>query len=80
MLLALAAITASAYDDRHGNTQPMGSKFVIYFCAFVGSTVGGYVPALWHQGIFSAWSIILGGVGGLFGVYVGFKINQNIGG
>lgn len=58
----------------------MGQKFVIYFSLTVGATIGGYIPALWHDGIFSMWSVILSAVGGLAGVYVGFKINQAIGG
>jgi hypothetical protein len=58
----------------------MGSKFVLYFCIFIGSIVGGYIPSLWHEGLFSFWSIILSGVGGLAGIWVGYKINQMING
>ncbi|MBI5037874.1 MAG: hypothetical protein HZC01_04195 [Candidatus Kerfeldbacteria bacterium] len=58
----------------------MGQKFVIYFCLSVGAAIGGYIPALWHDSIFSPWSVILSAVGGIVGLYVGIKINQAIGG
>ncbi len=56
----------------------MGGKFVIYFCLFVGSTIGGYIPSLWHLGFFSFWSVILSAVGGIVGLWIGYKINQSI--
>jgi uncharacterized membrane protein YeaQ/YmgE (transglycosylase-associated protein family) len=56
----------------------MGSKFVIYFCLFVGSSIGSYLPTLWHQDMFSFQSIIGSAIGGIIGVWVGFKINQMI--
>ncbi|MBU0964068.1 hypothetical protein KKC06_03455 [Patescibacteria group bacterium] len=58
----------------------MGSKFVIYIFIFIGGTIGGYIPLLWHDSFFSFWSVILSTVGGLVGVFVGYKINQRIGG
>ena len=58
----------------------MGSKFVIYLCLFVGATSGGYIPALWQDSFFSFWSIVLSAVGGMIGVWIGFKINQAING
>lgn len=58
----------------------MGPKFVIYFCLFAGSAIGGYLPVLWHQGIFS-WQSFLGGIiGSILGIWIGYKINQQIGG
>ena len=58
----------------------MGPKFVIYFCLSIGSVIGGYIPTLWHQGIFS-WQSLLGGIiGSLVGVWIGYKINQQING
>jgi hypothetical protein len=58
----------------------MGSKFVIYLCIFIGATIGGYIPSLWHQSLLSFWSLIFSAVGGLVGIWVGFKINQMING
>jgi len=58
----------------------MGPKFVIYFCLFVGSGLGSYLPTLWHQDYFSLQSIIGSVIGGIIGIWVGYKINQRIGG
>jgi len=58
----------------------MGPKFVIYFCLFVGSAIGGYLPLLWHQDVFSLQSIIGSAIGGILGIWAGYKINQQIGG
>ncbi len=41
---------------------------------FVGSTIGGFIPALWGGGIMS--DIILSGAGALAGIWVGFRISQ----
>ncbi len=41
----------------------------------VGSTVGAYVPALWGAGLFSFSSIVLSTVGGLAGIYLGYKLS-----
>ncbi|MFH1207427.1 MAG: hypothetical protein V1668_02360 [Patescibacteria group bacterium] len=58
----------------------MGSKFVIYFFLFLGSIAGGWLPTLWHQSAFSLASIIGSAIGAGLGIWVGYKINQNIGG
>jgi uncharacterized membrane protein YeaQ/YmgE (transglycosylase-associated protein family) len=42
----------------------------------VGSVVGGYIPALWGAGIFDLSSIILGGIGAVVGIYLGYKMSQ----
>ena len=40
----------------------------------VGSAIGGYIPNLWGDSLFSFASIILTAVGGIAGIYIGFKI------
>jgi hypothetical protein len=57
-----------------------GPKFVIYFFCFLGAGIGGFIPALWGAGLFSGWSILLSTVGGLGGIYIGYRINKAIGG
>lgn len=52
-------------------------KLIIIIGMIVGSTIGGYVPLLFGAGIFSVSSIIFGALGGLFGIYIGYKISQN---
>ncbi len=42
----------------------------------VGSTVGGYIPALWGGGLFSLSGILLSGLGAIAGIYIGFKMSD----
>lgn len=57
-----------------------GPKFVIYVCCFIGGAIGSFIPALWGAGKFSGWSLLFSTVGGLAGIYIGYKINKAIGG
>ena len=43
---------------------------------FVGSTIGGLIPELWGEGFLSFSSIILTAVGGIIGIWAGFKISN----
>lgn len=44
----------------------------------VGGTVGGWLgAAMSHGNWLSAWSILLGAVGSLLGIWAAYKINQN---
>ncbi len=43
---------------------------------FIGSTLGGSVPLLWGSGFLSGSSILFSALGGLAGIYAGFKIGQ----
>ncbi|MFA6553174.1 MAG: hypothetical protein WCT27_02000 [Patescibacteria group bacterium] len=58
----------------------MGGKFVIYLFLFIGSAIGGWIPTLWDQSVFSVASILGGMIGAFMGIWIGYKINQNIGG
>ncbi len=42
----------------------------------IGSAVGGFIPALWGEGFFSFSSIILSAVGGVLGIWAGYKISR----
>jgi hypothetical protein len=44
---------------------------------FIGSFVGGYIPSLFGAGFFSFWGLIFSGLGGLAGIYVGYKLSKN---
>jgi hypothetical protein len=44
-----------------------------------GSFAGSYLPALWGGSIFSLSSILLGAVGGLLGIWAGYKISVRMG-
>ena len=50
------------------------SKRFIMGGMIVGSLLGGYVPALWGGSVLSMSSVVWSGIGGLFGIYVGYKI------
>ena len=50
-------------------------RSVIWLCAFVGSTVGGLVPALWGGSAFGVASLGLATVGGVAGIFVGARLS-----
>jgi hypothetical protein len=56
----------------------MAPKWFIWFCVFVCSMIGSYVPVIWGGSAFSFSSLLLGGVGGIFGVFVAIKIGNSI--
>lgn len=53
----------------------MQSRSLIYLGLFIGSAIGGYVPALWDAELFSFSGIISSAIGGVAGIYLGFKIS-----
>ena len=52
------------------------SKKAVWFGMFVGSTIGGCVPMLWHAGMFSFSAIILGAVGGVAGIWIAYRLSR----
>jgi hypothetical protein len=49
---------------------------LIWIGATVGSTLGGFVPSLWHASMFSMWGLVLSTIGGLVGIWIGWRIGQ----
>ena len=45
---------------------------------FAGSTIGGALPALWGDNMFSISSIFLSTIGGMAGIYAGHKLSQMV--
>lgn len=43
---------------------------------FLGSTIGGFIPEIWGADIFSLWSVFLSAAGGIFGIWLAFKISN----
>jgi uncharacterized membrane protein YfcA len=55
------------------------NKTVILVSASVFGLLGGYIPFLFgDQDLLSGWSILMGLVGGLFGVWVGVWISKRL--
>ena len=55
-----------------------GMKLLIYVGLTIGGFIGGWLgAAMDHGNYFGAWSILLGGVGSLVGIWAGFKIGKN---
>jgi len=64
------------------STQPVrramieSMKQMIWLGGLIGSTAGGYVPALWGGSLFSFSSLVLGTVGGAAGIIIAFRMTQ----
>lgn len=54
----------------------MNSKFLIMVGLALGSTAGSFIPALWGADWFSMWSVFLGMVGGLVGIWAGYRLSR----
>lgn len=54
----------------------MKAKTLIMIGMVVGSTLGGYVPSLWGAGGLSLASVVFGAIGGLLGIWGGFKLSR----
>jgi hypothetical protein len=51
-------------------------KSLIWLGLFVGSTIGSLIPLLWGGSELSMSSVIFGAIGGLLGIWAGFRISQ----
>lgn len=54
----------------------MNAKPFVWLGLFIGSTIGGAIPGLWGASMFSISSILLSAVGGILGIWLGFKLSQ----
>ena len=51
-------------------------KKLIWLGLAVGSAVGSYIPMLWGDPAFSMASVLLSAVGGIFGIWLGFRLGR----
>ena len=51
-------------------------RSVIGLCVVAGSTLGGFVPDLWHAGMFSLSGVLFTAVGGVAGLWAGVRLSQ----
>jgi hypothetical protein len=49
---------------------------LIWLGLFVGSTAGGYIPTLWGADMLSFSSVIGSAVGGILGIWIGFRMGE----
>ena len=54
----------------------MDSRRAIYFGMFVGGLIGGYIPALWGDSLFSISSLIGNALGAIIGIWVMFRLTH----
>jgi hypothetical protein len=55
----------------------MSSKSLVWIGMFVGSAIGGYIPALWGDNFLTFSSVISTAVGGIIGIWIGFKLSND---
>jgi uncharacterized membrane protein YeaQ/YmgE (transglycosylase-associated protein family) len=55
------------------------NKFIIGIAMFVGSTIGSYIPALWGGSVLSFTSIVFSVIGGLVGIWLGYRVSKYLG-
>jgi uncharacterized membrane protein YeaQ/YmgE (transglycosylase-associated protein family) len=56
----------------------MSVKRLIWIGAIVGSTLGGLLPSLWHASMWSMSGLVLSTIGGLVGIWAGWKVSQRL--
>lgn len=55
------------------------NKMFIYIGMTVGSTIGALLPRLWGDHDFlSPMSFLLGAVGGIIGIWLGYKLGRQL--
>ncbi len=54
----------------------MSPKSLIWIGVFIGSTIGSFIPTLWGDSALSFSSIIGSTIGGVVGIWVGFKLSR----
>jgi hypothetical protein len=54
----------------------MGRKSLVWIGMTVGSAVGGYLPVLWGGDLLSFSSLILSGLGGILGIWLGDRFRE----
>ena len=59
-----------------GGGTLMERSRLIWIGLFVGSAVGGYVPALWGAGMLSFSSVIGSAIGGVTGIWLGYRLGE----
>jgi hypothetical protein len=51
----------------------MSDKTTLYVAVIIGTTIGGFVPAVFGAGLLSMWGIIGSTVGGILALWLAWK-------
>lgn len=54
----------------------MGKKTLVFLAMTVGSIIGGYIPTLFGASFISLTSVLFSGIGGIFGIWIGYKLSN----
>jgi hypothetical protein len=52
----------------------MSEKTIVMVGFVIGSTLGGFIPTLLGASFISYWGIVGSAIGGIAGIYIGYKI------
>ena len=58
--------------------ETMSRKSLIMIGVVVGSFIGGLIPSLWGAGQISFSGVIFSAIGGIVGIWAGFKISNSL--
>jgi hypothetical protein len=54
----------------------MSPKSIIMIAMVFGSTLGSCIPLLWGGSCFSFMAVVLGGIGGMAGIWFGVRLSR----
>ncbi|MEI6054205.1 MAG: hypothetical protein WCQ49_02425 [Candidatus Saccharibacteria bacterium] len=55
------------------------NKTIILFFVLVFGLIGGYLPTIFGEDIFSLWGILGSTIGGFFGIWLGYLLSKRVG-
>ena len=55
----------------------MSQKTLIFLGMTIGSAIGGCIPMLWGSGALSMSEVLLSAIGGIAGIWAGYKLSRN---
>lgn len=54
----------------------MSLRSWVWLGLFIGSTIGGFLPALWGGSLLSVAAVIASAVGGIAGIWAGYELHK----
>lgn len=55
-------------------TYPMQTRRAVLWGGMIGMTLGGYMPTLWGDSMFSFTAMLLSAVGAFGGIWLGYRL------